>query len=239
MHMEALRLELFQEMACYKKPFAFKVGETYPLPPYSTVKGMLHALLGATEYVPMRLSIQGSYETKFADYQRHYFFKATDVSEFPLVMDGLNLAVSWKHMTTMPIYVHLLLNVKLVIHVSASGSVLDALTDGIRRGVPISLGRWEDLVRIDHVERVHLRPAAQDITSPYDMYLPLQADVEDMDYIRGIPFRLNWKYEIRHGVRQWQRIPVRYISSGTVLYGGDVWQDEQYPVIFAPEMEEA
>ena len=35
--MKILKLKLFQETACYKKPFAFKVAETYPLPPYSTV----------------------------------------------------------------------------------------------------------------------------------------------------------------------------------------------------------
>lgn len=35
--MKILRLKLFQESACYKKPFAFKVAETYPLPPYSTI----------------------------------------------------------------------------------------------------------------------------------------------------------------------------------------------------------
>lgn len=35
--MKVLKLKLFQETACYKKPFAFKVAETYPLPPYSTI----------------------------------------------------------------------------------------------------------------------------------------------------------------------------------------------------------
>ncbi len=63
--MAVLRLKLFQETACYKKPLAFKVSETYPLPPYSTVKGMLHALVDATEFIPMRISVQGTYDTIF------------------------------------------------------------------------------------------------------------------------------------------------------------------------------
>ncbi|KPC99014.1 CRISPR-associated protein [Geobacillus sp. BCO2] len=75
MIMKALRLKLFQETACYKKPFASKVAETYPLPPYSTVKGMIHALLRADRFIPMRLSVQGEYEAKLLDYQRHYFLK--------------------------------------------------------------------------------------------------------------------------------------------------------------------
>ena len=55
--MRALRLDLFQETACYKKPFALKISETYPLPPYSTVNGMLHKLLDAKEYIPINICI--------------------------------------------------------------------------------------------------------------------------------------------------------------------------------------
>ena len=47
--MKALRIKAYQETACYKRPFANKVTETYPLPPYSTVKGMLHAVMAAKE----------------------------------------------------------------------------------------------------------------------------------------------------------------------------------------------
>ena len=43
--MKILKLKLYQETACYKKPFATKVAETYPLPPYSTVIGMFHKIL--------------------------------------------------------------------------------------------------------------------------------------------------------------------------------------------------
>ncbi|MEZ2661269.1 CRISPR-associated protein Cas5, partial [Aneurinibacillus aneurinilyticus] len=62
--MRVLRLKLFQETACYTKPFANKVAETYPLPPYSTVKGMIHQLLQANELLPLLFSVQGSYETR-------------------------------------------------------------------------------------------------------------------------------------------------------------------------------
>ena len=74
--MRVLKLRLFQETACYKKPFAFKVGETYPLPPYSTIVGMLHKVLKEKkEFIPMRVSVQGNYENKFVDFQSIYFFK--------------------------------------------------------------------------------------------------------------------------------------------------------------------
>lgn len=43
--MKILKLKLFQEVATYKKPYALKVEEVYPLPPYSTVIGFLHNIL--------------------------------------------------------------------------------------------------------------------------------------------------------------------------------------------------
>lgn len=73
--MKALRLDLFQETACYRKPFAIKISETYPLPPYSTINGLLHRILDAKEYIPMRISIQGDYESLVNEYQTTYFYK--------------------------------------------------------------------------------------------------------------------------------------------------------------------
>ena len=57
--MKILKLKLYQETACYKKPFATKVAETYPLPPYSTIIGMFHKILqaepGAVSYTHLTL----------------------------------------------------------------------------------------------------------------------------------------------------------------------------------------
>lgn len=231
---EVLRLTMFQETACYKKPSAFKVGETYPLPPYSTVKGMLHHLLQADSFIPMKLCIQGNYESKVIDYQRHYFFKKRNVAELPLTLDGLAYRPQYQEMTTMPIYMHMLLNVKLIIHISAEAETLTRIEQALASGVPISLGRWEDLVRIDECKRVTLT-TNEDLETPYPMYCPISVDEE----VAGVPYRLNWKYEIVRGIRQWQRIKVRYIQERTMFESDEVWWDEQgHPVIFAEEMEE-
>lgn len=234
-----LRLTLFQETACYKKPVAFKVGETYPLPPYSTVKGMLHHLLGAEEYIPMKICIQGRYESRVVDYQRHYLIKKRDVPEFPLVLDGLPFEVNHKHMTTMPMYVHMLLNVKLVIHVATQEEVLARIEQSIYSGQPISLGRWEDLVRIDECERTTLRlyDYDEEIASPYPMYFPVSVEEE----VDGVPYRLNWKYTVIQGVRQWQKIKVKYIQAGQIFWNESekiMLDDQGHPVVFAREMEE-
>lgn len=232
---EVLRLTLFQETACYKKPTAFKVGETYPLPPYSTVKGMLHHLLQADRFIPMKLCIQGTYESRVVDYQSHYFFKKRGVAELPLTMDGLAYRPPYEYMTTMPIYMHMLLNVKLVIHISAEAETLDQIEQALLSGVSISLGRWEDLVRVDECKRIPLFENDDERRTPYPMYWP----VSDEEDVSGVPYRLNWKYKIVRGIRQWQRIKVRYIQAGFMPWTSNVrWDEEGFPVIFANEMEE-
>lgn len=236
--MNVLKLKLFQETACYKKPAAFKVGETYPLPPYSTVKGMLHYMLDAKQFIPMQISIQGDFESRIVDYQSHYFFKKRDVAEFPLITDGLAQTYDHQHMTTMPIFMHMLYNVNLIIHIAASEDILAHLQQAFFSGPPISLGRWEDLVRVDEVKYVHLDKlqVGDWLETPYSMYWPVSRPAD----VSGVPYRLNWKYDIVQGVRKWEKIKVRYVQAGEIIMDDSVWvDDEQLPVIFPKEMEES
>src|SRR5690606_2512609 len=72
--MKAIRLKLYQNLVNYKKPISFQLKETYPLPPPSTVIGMVHNLCGFTEYHEMDVSIQGKYHAKVNDlYTRHEY----------------------------------------------------------------------------------------------------------------------------------------------------------------------
>ncbi|WP_058486789.1 CRISPR-associated protein Cas5 [Defluviitalea phaphyphila] len=75
--MKAVRLKLNQELVNYKIPTSFQLKETYPLPPYSTVIGMIHNLCKYTEYKEMKISIQGKYLSKVNDlYTRYEFGKS-------------------------------------------------------------------------------------------------------------------------------------------------------------------
>ncbi len=228
--MQVLRLEMFQETACYKKPLAFKVAETYPIPPYSTVKGMLHALVNANEFIPMSLSIQGTFDTIIVDYQTHYLFKKVDVSEFPLTMDGLEGKHSFSHMTKMPLYSHMLYRVKLLIHVRAEEQVIDKIIKAIEAGdTPISLGRWEDLVRIDSYQKVAIEELKDEEELRNPAFVPAWQIPEGKSFI---PYRLNWKYEIKNGVRNWQKVPVGYLAAGEDMQGENIFIDEYSDLVF-------
>jgi CRISPR-associated protein Cas5t len=209
--MKALRLKLYQQTACYKKPFAFKVSETYPLPPYSTVKGMLHAALQATSLIPMNISIQGVYDTLATDYQTHYFFKTEKTSEFALTADGLGIMREMNDITTMPIYMHMLYDVQLLIHVHAADEVLNELAHVLTTGTThLSLGRWEDLVRLDECEIVELRECEDEPILSYNAYVPMKYITDENHF----PYKLNWKYRIIDGIRVWDKIHVGYVQAG-------------------------
>lgn len=229
--MIALRLKLFQETANYKKPFAFKVGETYPLPPYATVKGMIHSILNANQFIPMRISIQGNYEAKILDYQTHYLFKKNKMDELPIVLDGLQgFAYDYTNITKMPLYTHLLYNVNLVIHVEAELDILNKIIQTIEgNDIHWSLGRWEDLVRIDEYKLVEVKDMEESDELKYNAYIP--TDYLDSE-IRSIPYQLNWKYHIRNNVRQWEKINVGYVLKDTTIEPEEAYIDEDRELVF-------
>lgn len=72
--MQALRIVLTQASANYRKEESDRNKMTYPLPPYSTVIGAIHKACGFTEYHPMDLSIQGSYQAMHLEPYTDYCF---------------------------------------------------------------------------------------------------------------------------------------------------------------------
>lgn len=206
--MKILKLKLFQETACYKKPFAFKVAETYPLPPYSTVIGMFHKIIGAKpgEYYDMNISIQGEHESIFSNYQNLRMFK------------GKN------QVTAMPRNVHQLLNINLVIHMQAEDEIVDKIYENIISGKEsFTLGRNEDLVRVDEVKIIdEINTVSDKLVSRYNAYVPLKYTDES---VGGINYRLNSVYTIENDLRKWQKVDVKYIEKHTEEWLPEVAQD--------------
>ncbi|HBY2961409.1 TPA: type I-B CRISPR-associated protein Cas5, partial [Clostridioides difficile] len=150
--MKVLKLDLFQETACYKKPFAMKITETYPLPPYSTINGLIHKILNATEYIPFNISVQGTYESIFNNYQTTYFYKKDSI-------------------TSMPMNSHMLLNVNLIIHIGGDFDLLEEIYDSLLNyDEHLSLGRKEDLVRINDIRFVEVNKFEVDEDIQLDDY---------------------------------------------------------------------
>lgn len=205
--MKILKLELFQETACYKKPFSYKVAETYPLPPYSTVIGMFHKILQAKsgEYFPMNVSVQGEYESIFSNYQTLRMYKGKD------------------KVTSMPRNVHQLLNVNLIIHVQADDETIDKIYNNIIEGKEtFILGRNEDLVRIDSIKYVNNIQKVEEVEIERSAYVPEWLD----ENIKGINYRLNTTYKIEDGIRVWDKVNVKYVEKNTNKSIYEIIKDE-------------
>lgn len=71
----AIRLQCFQNLVNYRKPSSFIIKETFPLPPYSTVLGMIHLACGYTEFHPMKLCIQGTNSGMISELYTRYAFQ--------------------------------------------------------------------------------------------------------------------------------------------------------------------
>ena len=207
--MKILKLKLYQETACYKKPFATKVAETYPLPPYSTAIGMFHKILQAQpgEYFPMNISIQGSYEGIFSNYQNLMMYKGKD------------------KVTSMPRNVHQLLDVNLIIHVQAENETIDKIYKNIINGTEtFTLGRNEDIVRIDGIKILENLKEVEDPDIEESAYIPEWIN----DEVDGINYRLNTTYKIQDDIRKWNKVNVKYVEKYTnkSLIGTEILQDE-------------
>ena len=73
---KAIQIICSQKLVNYAKPGGYALKETYPLPPYSTVIGMIHAICGFKEYHSMSVSIQGSRASTFIDAYHAYSFSS-------------------------------------------------------------------------------------------------------------------------------------------------------------------
>lgn len=234
--MKGLRIKAYQETACYTKPFANKVAETYPLPPYATVKGLIHAVMNADRLLPFSLSIQGDYETQMVDYRKTYFVK-NHTFAMPVILEGVQETVpvyNPKTMSSMPLYTHMLYNVRLIFHIRAEEPLLQEIYQAFQStSMFLSLGRHEDILRLDDIRFVDLTEE-EECETKHSMYIPKRAFTENGN---GIPYLLNWTYRIKKGIREWKRIPVLYISAQNDLTDDDLNEpfyvdDEGYPVIW-------
>lgn len=218
--MKALKLNIYQESACYKKPFAFRVAETYPLPPYSTVKGFLHKIMDAKTFMPMAISVQGDFESIFFNLQSMYSYKTKKD----------------KNNTSVPSYIHTLYNVRLKIHVLASQDILNAILRGIENSSEyFSLGRREDLAVVEDLKEVSIEEITigRGKAEPHIINRPIYIPRDQLPAgIKGINYRLNWKYEQQNGIRTWERIDAVYVEKDNVINSGNILLDQEGDLVF-------
>ena len=249
--MKAIRLKIFQNLVNYKLPTSFQLKETYPLPPYSTVIGMVHNACEFTEYVPMKVSVQGKYHSKVNDLMTRYEFKPGmnfDKSRHQLNVDGFGIG---RGVST----VELLSEVELLIHiVPENQELVEEICEKLTYPHEyLSLGRREDLIvfgelpKIVEVEETELEEDLS-IKNSYSAYIPIEILKEEAVKIgskegvkiSGTVYKLTKDYEIKNygtakspkNFRVWNKIKVVYGSDIIGLEEENVYVDEDKNLVF-------
>ncbi|HAS91485.1 MAG TPA: type I-B CRISPR-associated protein Cas5b [Sedimentibacter sp.] len=248
--MKAIRVKLHQELVNYKKPNSFQLKETYPLPPYSTVIGMVHTLCGFKEYKDMKISVIGKYNSKVNDLYTRYEFKSgmtyeSERHQLKAGTYGISRGIST---------IELLVDVELLLHIIPTDQTL---VEVIEKAFlfPIeypSLGRREDIATINQVKVVEVISDrimdTIDMLEDYSAYIPIKEiekirlkDKEEGVSISGTRYRLNKNYELFNigtknkpkYIRKWNKIDVVYGGNISVLRKKIVSMDEDQNILFA------
>jgi len=212
---KALKVKLYQETAVYRNPVTMEVIESFPLPPPSTVLGLLHNLIGAKDTIlGIDLSIQGTYDSLMRDYQwykKHERGKSTIIN-YPIVVNALN-------------------GVELTIHIRADDLVLRKLYDAfLTPPYFMHLGRAEDIVKFEDVRFVQVTiKEAGEIGIP--AYIPF--DMAKKLEVTGILYRLPTYYELKEiaigkekrKVREFEWKDFYYVERGEIEEEAELLHD--------------
>ena len=219
----AIRIKCFQNLVNYRKPGSFIIKETFPLPPYSTVLGMIHAACGYTEFHPMKLCIQGTNSGTVSElYTRYSFSAGTKYEEGRhqiCVEDGEKYGI-FRGIAN----VELVCDNDMVIHAIPEEEDFEKVYNSLKYPPRyLSLGRYEDLLDIERVDIVNIHQE-DEVAIKRDMYIPVSYGIELGDR-RGTIYNLTKEYEItKQGLRRWKkengRVKAYYCSGGVVIDEG-------------------
>lgn len=249
--MKAIRLKIFQNMVNYKLPTSFQLKESYPLPPYSTVIGMVHNACNYKTYEPMKISIQGKYFSKVNDLMTRYEFKpgmSFDKSRHQIEIEGFGIS---RGVST----VELLTDVELLIHIIPDNQEkIEEIYNSLKYPYEyISLGRREDIADIREIKIVDIKKEEleedYEIENGYSAYIPFnQMNIHEIKFKReeqlgtyGTVYKLTKDYTlVDYGTkkspkifRKWNKVKVVYGSNITVTEETEILRDSDGKIVFA------
>lgn len=187
-----LFVELFQPFAQYRNPFTFYYTQTFPLPPKTTIIGMLQNACndwygnneGIEKWWDLKVSIHGGFESVFWNYQNFIKGRLSITSGgvwinrhdknpggniwLPLYGESLTSQRS-------PIYQQELINGHLYIFIKGDQNLIEKIKAALENPTKILyLGRSEDIVFIKKVEEIKpskLYNVRNDLCLTYPTYI--------------------------------------------------------------------
>ena len=215
--MKAVMIQGHMDAARFSIPgWNGKRGETYPLPPFSTIAGMIHHLCQWDGWHEMKISVAGNGVMNKPEICMRWRGGAVAGSEteefkqrFPVRVKSGGSFIGW---VNTPIYESMVSDLDLRLHIMPENQdEVDVIYKKILnpRTFP-SLGRHEDLIRIDDAQIVDILPA-QETTLDMCTYAPAAIDIS------GTVYKVHKDYTINRGKRIFNDIIVKYLDKGMTV----------------------
>jgi CRISPR-associated protein Cas5t len=254
-----LKIKIHQPNAHYRVPFSYQRRFTYPIPPYSTVKGLICNLMGIKDEDDERLkkikelylAIYGRYESLIKEYiWFRNLSKDSHISKFHSANNRILDNVPQHPGGQMPVTIDVLHNVSLIIYIyHPDEDFLNRIKDSFEypsnRLSVIHLGRSEDWLVFQEIKLPVKLIKDSSMNIRYYTWIPskeyAQEDFINEDYgdffdrLNGNTFRLPTFYKITENN---QRVFDEYVT--VKLYEGGSFKkheffidaDENIPIIF-------
>lgn len=223
--LKCIKLKAYQTYANYKKPTAIDVAESYMLPAPSTVIGMIHNVCGFKTYHPLKVSIQGIHSAFAKDLYTRYFFGTSykaDRHQYKV----RNLEGGYDGITKGLGNNVLLIGINLVIHILPENTDDFEIIHTKLQNPDIypSLGRYEDLLRIDEISISEIEPVSWAVLE-YDAYVPVDMVSEEYTYP---VHNLNKVYTLNpdDNTRIWQKVKCYHVTKDKSLsFKGEAYKE--------------
>jgi CRISPR-associated protein Cas5 subtype I-B len=219
--MECLRVKLYTPTGIFKNPLSIKGIEIYPLPPYSTIIGLIYRAMGRKwngEY--FQISIQGDYQAIYRDY---VWFRGDSLGDKE---------------DKLPLQVPILYSLELLVHVKAENGLLEDIERALKEPKELLfLSGGEYPVKVKEVKRVKcLEKFISEencIKLNYNAYIQreLLENISTSD--KGILFSLSYFYKNSQKPKTYSWIDAYYFQKGTEIYGSLIFDEDNNPVFLA------
>jgi CRISPR-associated protein Cas5t len=157
MSSKTLFIELFQPFAQFRNPFTFYYAQTFPLPPKSTIIGMLQnacddwygSKCDVEKWWGLKVSVHGGFESTFWNYQSLIKGDVGISKEGKLINQGLPLYGEGITSQRTPVFQQELFNGHLYIFIKGEENLIAKIKEALEKPSKVlTLGRSEDVVFI-------------------------------------------------------------------------------------------
>ena len=210
--MKAIKFKIYQSLVNYKVPTSFQLKETFPLPPFSTIIGMIHSICDFKEYKRMKVSVSGKSASKVNELYTRYEFKERDTfkpERHQINAHGFGITRGTGH-------AELLVDIKDVKIVDIFSKELDEdleMEEDIFVYVPLSFFEEEKMDSGVRRNGVRVTGTKYELATNYELV--------------NIGSKNNEKF-----IRNWKKTEVLYTSGITAFEGEKVLVDSEGELVF-------